>query len=61
MNSVIYCWIRNLRADRVIIEGIYQICLKDSMVKKLKKYAQDNSREKFDKSPFPDNFRDIVT
>ena len=48
-------------ADRVIIEGIYQMFMKDSEVKKFKKYAKDNSTEMFVKSLFPDKFRDIVT
>lgn len=48
-------------SDRVIIEGIYQMFMKDSEVKKFKKYAQDNSTEMFVKSLFPDKFRDIVT
>ena len=48
-------------ADRVIIEGIYQMFMKDTEVKKFKKYAKDNSTEMFVKSLFPDKFRDIVT
>ena len=48
-------------ADRVIIEGIYQMFMKDIEVKKFKKYAKDNSTEMFVKSLFPDKFRDIVT
>ena len=48
-------------SDRVIIEGIYQMFMKDAEVKKFKKYAQDNSTEMFVKSLFPDKFRDIVT
>ena len=48
-------------ADRVIIEGIYQMFMKDSEVKKFKKYAKDNSTEMFVQSLFPDKFRDIVT
>ena len=48
-------------ADRVIIEGIYQMFMKDSEVKKFKKFAQDNSTEMFVKSLFPDKFKDIVT
>ena len=48
-------------SDRVIVEGIYRMFLKDSEVKKFKKYAQDNSTEMFVKSLFPDKFRDIVT
>ena len=47
--------------DRVIIEGIYQMFMKDSEVKKFKKYAKDNSTEMFVKSLFPDKFKDIVT
>ena len=48
-------------ADRVIIEGIYQMFMKDSEVKKFKKYAKDNSTEMFVRSLFPDKFREIVT
>lgn len=47
--------------DRVIIEGIYQMFMKDSEVKKFKKYAKDNSTEMFVKSLFPDKFQAIVT
>lgn len=48
-------------SDRVIIEGIYQMFMKDSDVKKFKKYAKDNSTEMFVQSLFPDKFKDIVT
>ena len=48
-------------ADRVIIEGIYQMFMRDSEVKKFRKYAKDNSTEMFVRSLFPDKFRDIVT
>lgn len=48
-------------ADRVIIEGIYQMFMKDSDVKKFKKYAKDNSTEMFVELLFPDKFKDIVT
>lgn len=48
-------------ADRVIIEGIYQMFMKDAEVKKFKKYAKDNSTEMFVKSLFPDKFKEIVT
>ena len=44
--------------DRVIIEGIYQMFMKDSEVKKFKKYAKDNSTEMFVQSLFPDKFRE---
>ncbi len=47
--------------DRVIIEGIYQMFMSDSDVKKFKKYAQDNSTEMFVNSLFPDKFKSIVT
>lgn len=47
--------------DRVIIEGIYQMFMKDSDIKKFKKYAQGSSTEMFVKSLFPDKFKDIVT
>ena len=48
-------------SDRVIIKGIYQMFMKDSDVKKFKKYAKDNSTEMFVQSLFPDKFKDIVT
>ena len=48
-------------ADRVIIEGIYQMFMKDSEVQKFRKYAKNNSTELFVRSLFPDKFRDIVT
>ena len=48
-------------ADRVIIEGIYQMFMKDADVKKFRNYAKDNSTEMFVQSLFPDKFRDIVT
>lgn len=48
-------------ADRVIIEDIYQMFMKDSEVKKFRKYAKDNSTEMFVRSLFPDKFKDIVT
>lgn len=47
--------------DRVIIEGIYQLFMKDSDIKKFKKYANDNSSEMFTQSIFPDKFKEIVT
>lgn len=48
-------------ADRVIIEGIYQMFMKDNEVKKFRKYAKDNSTEMFVQSLFPDKFKSIVT
>lgn len=48
-------------ADRVIIEGIYQMFMSDNDVKKFKKYAKDNNPEMFVKSLFPDKFKEIVT
>lgn len=48
-------------AGRVIIKGIYQMFMKDSEVKKFRKYAKDNRTEMFVQSLFPDKFRDIVT
>lgn len=48
-------------SDRVIIEGIYQMFMKDADVKKFKKYAKDNSTEMFVQSLFPDKFKNIVT
>jgi len=47
--------------DRVIVEGIYNMFMKDKEVRKFKKYAKDNSTEMFVKSLFPDKFKDIVT
>lgn len=47
--------------DRVIIEGIYQMFMKDDDVKKFKKYAKDNNTEMFVNSLFPEKFKDIVT
>ena len=35
--------------------------MRDSEVKKFRKYAKDNSTEMFVRSLFPDKFRDIVT
>lgn len=46
-------------ADRVIIEGIYQMFMKDTDVKKFKKYAKDNSTEMFVKSLFPDFYHKV--
>ena len=48
-------------ADRVIIEGIYQMFMKDPEVVKFRKYARDNSTEMFEQSLFPDKFSKIVT
>jgi len=48
-------------SDRVIIEGIYQMFMNDSDIKKYKSYAKDNSAEMFVKSLFPDKFKAIVT
>ena len=48
-------------ADRVILEGIYQMFMKDEDVSKFRQYAKDNSTEMFVESLFPDKFRDIVT
>ncbi len=48
-------------ADRVIIEGIYQMFMRDAEVKKFRKYARDNSTEMFVQSLFPDKFKSIVT
>ena len=48
-------------ADRVIIEGIYQMFMRDGDVQKFRKYAKDNSTEMFVQSLFPDKFKDIVT
>lgn len=48
-------------ADRVIIEGIYQMFMKDPEVVKFRKYARDNSTEMLVQSLFPDKFSKIVT
>lgn len=48
-------------SDRVIIESVYQMFMKDSDVKKFKQYAKVNSTEMFVNSLFPDKFKDIVT
>lgn len=48
-------------ADRVIIEGIYQMFMRSKDVKKFRKYAKDNSTEMFVQSLFPDKFKEIVT
>lgn len=48
-------------SDRVIIEGIYQMFMRDDDVKKFKRYAKDNSIEMFVKSLFPDKFKEIVS
>lgn len=48
-------------ADRVIIEGIYNMFMHSDDVKKFKKYAKDNSTEMFVQSLFPDKFKEIVT
>lgn len=48
-------------ADRVIIEGIFNMFMSDSEVKKFKKYAKDNNLEMFIKSLFPQKFQEIVT
>ena len=48
-------------ADRVIIEGIFNMFMSDSDVRKFKKYAKDNNLEMFIKSLFPQKFQEIVT
>ena len=48
-------------SDRVIVEGIYYMFMKDSEVKKYQQYAKDNNTEMFVDSLFPNKFRDIVT
>lgn len=48
-------------SDKVIIRGIYDMFMKDENVEKYKKYAQDNNPEMFEKSLFPDKFKDLVT
>lgn len=48
-------------SDKVIIEGIYNMFMNDTDVKKFKKYAKDNNAEMFVNSLFPDKFKDIAT
>lgn len=48
-------------SDKVIIRGIYDMFMKDEDVEKYKKYAQDNNPEMFEKSLFPEKFKDLVT
>ena len=48
-------------SDRVIVQGIYQMFMSDSDVKKLRQKAKGSSSEMFVKSLFPDKFREIVT
>ena len=48
-------------SDKVIIRGIYDMFMKDADIGKYKKYAQDNNPEMFEKSLFPDKFKDLVT
>lgn len=48
-------------SDKVIIRGIYDMFMKDEDVEKYKKYAQDNNPEMFEKSLFPNKFKDLVT
>ena len=47
-------------SDRVMIQTIYNKFLNDKDVKKYQEYAKDNSSEMFEKSLFPDKFREIV-
>lgn len=48
-------------SDRVVIEGIYQMFMKDAEVETYKAYAKGNSTEMFVQSLFPDKFRAIVS
>ncbi len=47
-------------SDKVIIEGILNMFMKDKEVKKYKQYAKDNNPEMFVQSLFPDKFQQIV-
>ncbi len=47
--------------DRVIVDGIFQMFMKDADMKKFKQYAKDNSSEMFVESLFPDKFKSILT
>lgn len=48
-------------ADRVIVQGIFQMFMADKDVKKLRQKAKGSSSEMFVKSLFPDKFKEIVT
>ena len=48
-------------ADRVIIQGIYQMFMSDADVKKLRQKAKGSSSEMFVQSLFPEKFKEIVT
>ena len=48
-------------ADKVIVQGIYQMFMADDDVSKLRKKAKGSSSEMFVKSLFPDKFKEIVT
>lgn len=45
-------------SDRVIVEGIYKKAVKEN--KKLKRFAQNNDAEIFEKSIFPDVFERVA-
>ena len=48
-------------SDKVIVSGIFNMFMKDKDVEKYRKYAKDNNQEMFEKSLFPDKFKDLVT
>lgn len=47
--------------DKVIIESIYQMFMRDADVKKFRHYAKDTTPEMFVRSLFPDKFKEIAT
>ena len=47
--------------DRVIIESIFQMFMNDSEIKKYKHYAKDTTSEMFERSLFPEKFKEIAT
>lgn len=47
--------------DRVVVEGIYKQFMQDVELSKYKQFAKTNSAEMFEKSIFPEKFKDLVT
>lgn len=47
-------------SDKVIIQGIFEMFMNDSEVKKYAQYAKDNNPEMFVNSLFPEKFREIA-
>ena len=48
-------------ADMAIVENIYRMFLSDKGVKKLERYAKNTTAEMFEKSLFPEKFKEIAT